>query len=358
MRSHSTDWNGVVYVGRPVRKPRRLRKALFTFVIGGALVAVAGHLVGKAPEQSAARPTSGTRLNLAAVLVETPMKSTPRADGATPHRGNQAFSDLVFGAPVHTQAFEKVDATPNSVLASLAPTTPEIPVPPINPGRAREPSRADAATATPKSLPTTQTAKRPQTTQVAKAEPAKDDRNFFQKLFGQPSAAEGETLAYARPDDGGALDVLRRFDQSAPKAPVGDRTAVYDISAKTVYLPSGKRLEAHSGLGPMMDDPKSYKTRMRGVTPPNVYNLTMREKLFHGVEAIRLNPVDESKMHGRDGMLAHTYMLGPRGDSNGCVSFRDYPEFLAAFKRGEIRRLVVVTSVSTMLASNGSIPGG
>ena len=36
----------------------------------------------------------------------------------------------------------------------------------------------------------------------------------------------------------------------------------------------------------------------------------------------------------RDGMLAHTYMLGPKGESNGCVSFRDYSKFLAAFRRG------------------------
>jgi hypothetical protein len=35
-------------------------------------------------------------------------------------------------------------------------------------------------------------------------------------------------------------------------------TAVYDISAHTVYLPDGKRLEAHSGLGDRIDDPVSW----------------------------------------------------------------------------------------------------
>jgi len=35
-------------------------------------------------------------------------------------------------------------------------------------------------------------------------------------------------------------------------------------------------------------------------------------------------------------------MLGPNGQSNGCVSLKDYPEFLAAFRRGEFTRLVVV----------------
>jgi hypothetical protein len=40
-------------------------------------------------------------------------------------------------------------------------------------------------------------------------------------------------------------------------------------------------------------------------------------------------------------------MLGPRGDSNGCVSFKDYKRFLAAFKRGEIKRLVVVARLDS-----------
>jgi hypothetical protein len=92
-----------------------------------------------------------------------------------------------------------------------------------------------------------------------------------------------------------------------------------------------------------MDNPRFVHVRMRGATPPNVYQLTMREKLFHGVRAIRLNPLDDSKMFGRDGMLAHTYMLGPNGQSNGCVSFKDYDAFLNAYLNGEVDRLVVVS---------------
>jgi len=120
------------------------------------------------------------------------------------------------------------------------------------------------------------------------------------------------------------------------------RTAIYDITARTVYLPGGRRLEAHSGLGTFMDSPRHVHLRMRGATPPNVYNLALREQLFHGVRAIRLNPVDGSRMHGRDGILAHTYMLGPNGQSNGCVSFSNYPEFLNAFLKGEVTRIAVV----------------
>lgn len=131
-----------------------------------------------------------------------------------------------------------------------------------------------------------------------------------------------------------------------------DRYAVYDITAGMVYMPSGERLEAHSGYGSMFDDPRHVSKKMRGPTPPNVYNLKMRESLFHGVEAIRMNPVDSSKMYGRDGILAHTYMLGSRGDSNGCVSFRDYERFLAAFKRGEVKQMIVVAKLEQQPSSN------
>jgi hypothetical protein len=130
-------------------------------------------------------------------------------------------------------------------------------------------------------------------------------------------------------------------DSTAPSEE-DSRTAIYDISAHVVYMPNGDRLEAHSGLGDRMDDIRSINVKREGPTPPNVYKLTMREKLFHGVRAIRLVPVDESKMFGRDGMLAHTYMLGPNGQSNGCVSFNDYEAFLNAFLKGEVDRLVVV----------------
>jgi hypothetical protein len=120
------------------------------------------------------------------------------------------------------------------------------------------------------------------------------------------------------------------------------RIAIYDITAHTVYLPGGQRLEAHSGLGGFMDNPRHVHLRMRGATPPNIYNLAFRERRFHGVRAIRLNPVDDARMHGRGGILAHTYMLGSNGQSNGCVSFRNYPEFLDAFQKGQVTRLAVV----------------
>ena len=131
--------------------------------------------------------------------------------------------------------------------------------------------------------------------------------------------------------------------ESDPLADIDiSHTAIYDITARTVYLPNGRRLEAHSGLGDHMDDPRYVNARGTGPTPPNVYELKLRETLFHGVRAIRLVPSDSSKMYGRDGILAHSYLLGPNGQSNGCVSFSDYASFLDAFLQGDVNRLVVV----------------
>ena len=147
-------------------------------------------------------------------------------------------------------------------------------------------------------------------------------------------------------------------EPDSPASAIDRRTAVYDIESATVYMPNGRKLEAHSGLGHMMDDPSPQyiRTRMRGPTPPNVYVLTEREQLFHGVRAIRLTPVDEKKMYGRDGMLAHTYMLGSNGQSNGCVSFKNYDAFLRAFLDGEVKRMVVVPRLDRKTRQALSLP--
>jgi hypothetical protein len=96
-----------------------------------------------------------------------------------------------------------------------------------------------------------------------------------------------------------------------------------------------------------MDDARYVHLKRLGPTPPNTYKLVMREEPFHGVRAIRLVPVGDGKMFGRDGLLAHSYMLGPNGQSNGCVSFSDYPAFLDAYLKGEVDRLVVVEHLAT-----------
>lgn len=172
-----------------------------------------------------------------------------------------------------------------------------------------------------------------------------DTRTAFQKLadlvpmrFTLASLTPGDGLFAEKPDLG-ALG----YDS---------QTAVYDISARAVYLPNSGKLEAHSGLGSLMDDPSHVNQRMVGATPPGVYNLKPREKLFHGVAALRMTPVDESDALGRSGLLVHSYMLGPNGDSNGCISIKDYDRFLKAYNNGEVARIVVVPSIREGLTAS------
>jgi hypothetical protein len=177
---------------------------------------------------------------------------------------------------------------------------------------------------------------------------AGEKQTMVEKLWGnQPST--GSLLSFASADASvtGSLDGRQNQNPAlGGSAPYDRSTAVYDISARAVYLPDGTKLEAHSGLGSRLDDPRSAHVKMHGVTPPHIYELKPRETLFHGVPALRLTPIGgEEAIFGRSGLLAHTFMLGPNGDSNGCVSFRDYDAFLNAYRNQGIKRLAVVAKV-------------
>jgi hypothetical protein len=208
-------------------------------------------------------------------------------------------------------------------------------------------------------------ASRPEVTVAPPAAPI-DNRNVFEKLFGwahssspvvasttqartaatQPVVAQQREREQASGLGRGPLfSFPSPFGNSAPTSGYDRYTAVYDISARVVYLPDGTRLEAHSGLGQALDDPRYVAERAVGPTPPHVYQLTLREGSFHGVQAIRLNPVGEGGIYGRAGLLAHPFMLGPNGDSNGCVSFKDYNAFLRAYQNGQINKLAVVAKL-------------
>jgi Protein of unknown function (DUF2778) len=165
------------------------------------------------------------------------------------------------------------------------------------------------------------------------------DAETMRKLFGVADAS-GPALAYASAQSG--LSDSSLSGPSGPSALYDRWTAVYDVSAHTVYLPNGARLEAHSGLGNRLDDPTHAYEHNRGATPPHVYELASIGEPFHGVHALRLNPIGGGDVFGRDGLLAHTYMLGPKGDSNGCVAFKNYAPFLEAFESGQVKRLAVV----------------
>lgn len=172
-----------------------------------------------------------------------------------------------------------------------------------------------------------------------------DRHSIQERLWGKPDQQGGGLLAYASAD-ASFTSSISQDPTKGGQAPYDRSTAVYDISAHSVYLPDGTKLEAHSGLGEYLDNPRSESIKMRGVTPPHIYELKPREALFHGVPALRLNPIGGSEsIHGREGLLAHTYMLGPGGDSNGCVSFRDYYAFLDAYRNKGIRKLAVVAHI-------------
>jgi hypothetical protein len=247
----------------------------------------------------------------------------------------QALAPAVQTAMAPAETIVPVPMAP--AVAELAQTVP-LPAP--------RPAELTVATRTPVAAPRQMAAR--QTPAAALPSTPAETGSIFDRLFGgksqQPS---GTVLAYANPEDG-ALRTSPSVTSPAPAAPVGgyDRfTAIYDISARTVTLPNGTKLEAHSGLRDMLDDPRHVNVRMRGATPPATYDLKLRESLFHGVEALRLTPID-SNVYGRAGLLAHTYMLGPNGDSNGCVSFKNYDAFLQAYKRGEVKRLAVVARLN------------
>ena len=200
--------------------------------------------------------------------------------------------------------------------------TPEIAlVPPGKPEPASPPGKPNAAPEPPARKP----ARAPKPESDTKPEPQK-------------------ALAYARPDKPGVAGAFKNLFNT-PKA--GNGVAIYDISASVVHMPDGTKLEAHSGIGKMADNPRFVHVKMNGPTPPNTYKLSMRETRFYGVEAIRMTPVGGGKMHGRDGILAHSYLLrGGRAELHGCVAFKDYPRFLKAFKQGKVKQIVVVPSLS------------
>ena len=271
-----------------------------------------------APAAVANQPATARLAKAKAALVNFAMLFDPHfANGAAPG----TFADRAPRQPSGWQIASAPTLTApakQQQLAMLSPSTDEKPTVPLPPARPA-PGRSAAIRQGAHQI-------------VARA--AADTRTIFEKLFGKPSTPF--TLAYADADTGAT--------GSTSAALYDHTTAVYDISAHKVYLPDGTTLEAHSGLGDMLDDPSHAAVHNRGVTPPTLYDLQPREALFHGVKALRLIPVDgENATYGRSGLLAHTYMLGPNGDSNGCVSFKDYEAFLDAYESHKVTRLAVVT---------------
>jgi len=92
-----------------------------------------------------------------------------------------------------------------------------------------------------------------------------------------------------------------------------------------------RQLQAHAGVRDYRDRSARHQPEEGWADAANIYELKPR-----------VIPVTGSKKYGRDGILAHPFMLGDNGQSNGCVSFKDYQAFLKAYQRGEVTRMVVV----------------
>ncbi|KIU44747.1 hypothetical protein QU42_35200 [Bradyrhizobium sp. UASWS1016] len=220
-----------------------------------------------------------------------------------------------------------------SVAATAAPATSTVPMPRSRPAEANLLARNDQAPV-------------PQPAPVQQG----DNRTFLQKIADMmPGKLQ---LASLDPNDG----LL-----SGPSPDLGalgydSTTAVYDITGRIVYMPDGTKFEAHSGLGNLLDDPAHVNARNAGATPPGIYEMKPREKLFHGVPALRMTPVDGSETFGRVGLLVHSYMLGPNGDSNGCISVKHYDKFLQAYRSGTIKRIAVVISIKDTQSASSRSP--
>ena len=302
-------------------------------LMGGAAMACVAFACSWTLAVNLAGPRAGA-IDVSGTIFDAIEHPAPRGDklvvtAPSPLRGSRLVSKS--DAPLFDARFAMGSAAQS--FAASAPTQPRgwsvaVAAP------AQDAAVAQNAVPLPQPAPQARTAALRDGAHRVVANAVADTRSIWDKLFGRPASAL--TLAYASAETGslGSGHVASGlYDRS---------TAVYDITAHKVYLPDGTALEAHSGLGALLDDPRHADVKMRGVTPPAVYDLQPREAMFHGVEALRLIPEDESQALGRDGLLAHSYMLGPNGDSNGCVSFKDYDAFLQAYKSHEITRLAVV----------------
>ena len=305
------------------------------------------------------------------MLAQLKAPAAPRSHGAASRKPrNDSARRARADALAKSRSFSAVFPIPAIPPVASLPLPPGRDVPQIGETESfpLPPARPPGFGAPTQSTTPERQASRPEVA-VARPTAQPDNRNVIEKLFGwahpsspvvastttartavtQPVVAEQREQAAAASGlgRGPLFSFPSPFGNSAP-APISGYdhyTAVYDISARVVYLPDGTRLEAHSGLGQALDNPRYVAERAVGPTPPHVYDLTLRESLFHGVQAIRLNPVGEGGIYGRAGLLAHPFMLGPNGDSNGCVSFKDYNAFLRAYQNGQVKKLAVVAKL-------------
>jgi Protein of unknown function (DUF2778) len=321
---------------RPAPRSARLNKALLALTMVGASLLVAAWITDSSlPTASAALPVNGDRASFEDRFLLAPMSAGGAALRSL-KRSVMAKTELELSTAQETLASRWMpedfrpaisDDGPRVVEARPTVTT-GIPLP-----RSRPVTADQMAQPAPASGPS-----------LAFAAPSGGrpaERSFMQKLsdmmpgrFTMASLNPGVNLLGKGPD-------LSAFGYDGS-------TAVYDISAHAVYLPSGTVFEAHSGMGSLRDDPEHVSVPNLGATPPATYSLKPREREFHGVAALRMTPAEGSDIGGRSGLLVHSFMLGPGGDSNGCISVKDYDRFLKAFNDGQFNHIVVVPSLKAV----------
>ena len=149
----------------------------------------------------------------------------------------------------------------------VAEQTNDIPVPSARPLAAAPspaPAQQIAAHQTPVQAPAqpTPTQQTPAQLTPAKSEIARAPMTPPQPAEPQVPAAPAPAPAPTSPPATASItDFLKRLTPrlayNNPDVRTPDsHTAVYDIEAHTVFMPSGQKLEAHSGLGSRMDDPR------------------------------------------------------------------------------------------------------
>ena len=230
---------------------------------------------------------------------------------------------------------EKIDGTP-SVVTALVEDIPVKDIEPFDLVLAKEdPEDAEEAVTLPSQIPLPE-ARPLMETVVTDPKPA-DEKPVTRK---NPDTRSG--LAYAKPERSLFGDLFKSRTSGGAWPGKGTKVAIYDVSNATVYLPDGTKLRAHSGIGTMRDNPRYEHVTMKGPTPAGIYRLSMREKRFYGVEAIRMTSIDGRDPKNRTGLLTHTNLLRGQIGSHGCVAFQNYQPFLNAFKRGKVTMMVVV----------------
>ncbi len=366
--------------GLPARKRRHSSQTRFSGFAGPAAVAavlagcgwtVYSNILGAGvyPSMHASvevppteRATSSIVRKTPAAMISTAFSDLPQATASVPKNETAAAVPSVMFNERFAAA--SADGVPSASAAGpqLASVAPSLDVAP--PAQPAKKASASASVQIAMATPTTKSVEAKAVERVSgksgnsirdMAQRAKaavmsigqQKPSMVEKLWGK-EPSHGSLLAYASADVSvtGNIAPAEQNPMFGGKPPYDKETAVYIIGNKTVYLPDGTQLEAHSGLGSKMDDVRYAHVRMQGVTPPHIYTLKPREALFHGVPALRLTPIGgQDKIFNRDGLLAHTYLLGGTGQSNGCVSFKDYYAFLDAYKNKGIRKLAVIAKL-------------